>query len=54
MRRHVESLQIVLADGHVLEVGREPLVGGMSTSSIPRKQELVNQLAALPDAKRPN
>ena len=47
MRRHVESLQIVLADGQVLEVGREPLTGGMSTSSIPRKQALVNQLAAL-------
>lgn len=46
-RRHVQSLQIVLADGQVLEVGREPLVDGLSTSLIPRKQELVNQLVAL-------
>ena len=46
-RRHVQSLQIVLADGQVLEVGREPLADGLSTSSIPRKRDLVNQLAAL-------
>ena len=46
-RRHVESMQVVLADGQVLEVGREPLVNGQSTSTIPRKQELVNRLAAL-------
>ena len=30
-RRHVQSLQVVLADGQVLEVGREPLVDGVST-----------------------
>ena len=47
MRRHVQSLQIVLADGQVLEVGREPLVDGASSSSIPRKRDLVNRLAAL-------
>ena len=46
-RRHVLSLQVVLADGQVLEVGREPLVDGVSTSAIPRKRELVNRLAAL-------
>ncbi len=46
-RRHVQSLQIVLADGQMLEVGREPLADGASTSSIPRKRELVNRLAAL-------
>ena len=46
-RRHVQSLQVVLADGQVLEVGREPLVDGASTSAIPRKRELVNRLAAL-------
>ena len=46
-RRHVQSLQVVLADGQVLEVGREPLADGVSTSSIPRKRDLVNRLAAL-------
>lgn len=46
-RRCVQSLQIVLADGQVLEVGREPLADGLSTSSIPRKRDLVNQLASL-------
>jgi len=47
MRRCLRSLQIVLADGEVLEVGREPLVDGAGTSSIPRKRELVTRLAAL-------
>ena len=46
-RRHVQSLQVVLADGQVLEVGREPLADGVSTSAIPRKRDLVNRLAAL-------
>ncbi len=47
MRRHVQSLQVVLADGEVLEVGREPLADGASASTIPRKRDLVNRLAAL-------
>ncbi len=47
MRGKVQSLQIVLADGQVLEMGREPLADGASSSSIPRKRELVNRLAAL-------
>ncbi len=46
-RRHVLSLQVVLADGEMLELGREPLVDGRSTSTIPRKRELVDRLAAL-------
>ncbi len=46
-RRHVQSLQAALADGHVLELGREPLVAGRSTSEIPQKRDLVNRLAAL-------
>jgi FAD/FMN-containing dehydrogenase/Fe-S oxidoreductase len=46
-RRHVRSLQIVLADGQVLEASREPLVDGLSTSSIPRKRELVDRLVTL-------
>lgn len=47
MRNHVQSLQVVLADGEILEVGREVLADGVSTSTIPRKRDLVNQLAAL-------
>ncbi len=46
-RRHVQGLQVVLADGQVLELGREPLSDGRSPSAIPRKRELVNRLAAL-------
>ena len=34
MRRHVQSLQVVLADGEVLEVGREELADGASTSTL--------------------
>ncbi|MBN1393747.1 MAG: FAD-binding protein [Pirellulales bacterium] len=45
--RCVQGLQVVLADGEVLELGREPLVGGRSASSIPRKRELIDRLAAL-------
>lgn len=45
-RRHVESLEIVLADGEVMEVGREPLTR-VGTNGSPRKRELVLQLAAL-------
>ncbi len=46
-RRHVQSLQVVLADGQVIELGREPLSDGRSASTIPRKRELVDRLAAL-------
>jgi FAD/FMN-containing dehydrogenase/Fe-S oxidoreductase len=41
------SLQVVLADGEILELGREPLLDGQSTSTIPRKKELIDRLAAL-------
>ncbi len=46
-RRHVHTMQIVLANGHVLEVGREPLHNGQSASTIPEKRDLVDRLAAL-------
>jgi len=36
VRRHVLSLQVVLADGQVLELGREPLVDGASRDPHPR------------------
>ena len=46
-RRHVLGLRIVLADGTVLEVGREPLSGGRSTDANPRKRELIDALVSL-------
>ena len=45
--RHIEQLQIVLADGEILEVGCEPLVEGVSYDPQPRKRALVNELTAL-------
>ncbi len=45
--QHVASMQVVLADGQVLEVGREPLVNGASADPHPLKRELVNRLARL-------
>ena len=47
MRRHVESLQVVLADGQVMEFGREPIVSGASVDSNPRKRELINRFSAI-------
>ncbi len=46
-RDHVLSLQVVLADGEIIEFGREPLADGQSVSTIPRKKELIDRLAAL-------
>lgn len=45
-RRHVLSLQVVLADGSIMEVGQEPVAssGGETPS---RKQELVERLTAI-------
>ena len=45
--QHVVSMQVVLADATVLEVGREPLVDGASVDPNPRKRDLVNRLVAL-------
>ncbi len=47
VRRHVESLQVVMADGQVMEFGREPIVSGASVDSSPRKRELINRLSAI-------
>lgn len=47
MRRHVRSLQVVLADGQLMEVGREPLADGTRRDANPRKRELVNRLVTL-------
>lgn len=46
-RRHVLGLQVVLADGQVLEIGREPLAGDLAGQPRSRKRELVVQLAQL-------
>ena len=46
-RRHVVSLQCVLADGTLLTLGREPLSNGASADANPRKRELVDRLARL-------
>ncbi len=46
-RRHVLSLQIVLADGTVLEAGQEPLEAGVNLDPDPRKRDLINQLVRL-------
>jgi FAD/FMN-containing dehydrogenase/Fe-S oxidoreductase len=44
---HVLGMQVVLADGEILDFGREPLEDGGSVSTIPRKKELIDRLAAL-------
>lgn len=49
-RRHVRRLQVVLADGHVIEAARESLVDGRSTDPDPRKRELVDQLTTILNA----
>ncbi len=46
-RRHVRRLQVVTADGELLEVGREPLTDGTVLYPHPRKRELTRRLAAL-------
>jgi len=43
-RDHVLALQVVLADGQLLEVGREPLSAGVSSDPNPKKRALVNRL----------
>ena len=47
VRQHVLGLQVVLADGQALEVGREPLVDDGQKGAHPRKREIVAQLAQL-------
>jgi FAD/FMN-containing dehydrogenase/Fe-S oxidoreductase len=46
-RRHVKALRVVLADGHVIHAGREPLVEGASQDPDPRKRELIDGLVRL-------
>jgi FAD/FMN-containing dehydrogenase/Fe-S oxidoreductase len=46
-REHVLSLQVVLADGQVLEVGHESLIGSPASPAGQRKQQIVSALAHL-------
>ncbi len=46
-RDHVESLQIVLADGQVMEVGRHTLADDPAEQAQPQRQQLVRRLAEL-------
>ena len=51
----MRSLQVVLADGQLLEVGREPLPGlRRGRPAHVRKRELVQRLAALLRPATPN
>lgn len=45
--RHLRSLQVVLADGHVIEAGCERLQEGRSQDPDPRKRDLIQRLADL-------
>jgi FAD/FMN-containing dehydrogenase/Fe-S oxidoreductase len=46
-RQHVKRLQIVLADGHVMDVGQHSVTGGSDRNEDPRRTDLVRQLADL-------
>jgi len=46
-RRHVLGMQVVLASGEVLELGREPVAGRPDDPGPPRKRDLVGQVAGL-------
>ncbi|HEY1602958.1 MAG TPA: anaerobic glycerol-3-phosphate dehydrogenase subunit C [Pirellulales bacterium] len=46
-RNNIRQLRIVLADGTPLDVGREPLLDGVSNDPDPIKRNLVTQLAEL-------
>ena len=43
----IDSLGLVLADGHMISAGREPLVGGVSEDPHPRKRDLINRLVSV-------
>jgi len=46
-RDHIRSLQVVLADGRLMEAGREPLPEGVSNEKDPAKRKLIDRLAQL-------
>ncbi len=45
--RHLLGLQIVLADGEIIEVGREPLAEKSTLHQSPRKRSIIQQLEKL-------
>lgn len=49
--RHILGLQIVLADGQVLEVGKEPLDDSKAPNAHPRKRQIVHAVSRLIRAK---
>jgi FAD/FMN-containing dehydrogenase/Fe-S oxidoreductase len=51
-RRHVVSMQIVLADGETLEVGRHPVTDDPHLDPVPRRRDLVRRLAELIERER--
>ena len=46
-RQHLRSLQVVLADGHALELGRESIEAARNEATDPRKRDLLLRLADL-------
>jgi FAD/FMN-containing dehydrogenase/Fe-S oxidoreductase len=46
-RRHVVSMQIVMADGETMEVGRHPVTDDPHLDPVPRRRDLVRRLAEL-------
>ena len=51
-RKHVVSMQMVLADGEVLEVGRHPVTDDPHRDPNPRRRDLVRRLAELIDREQ--
>ena len=45
--RHILGLQIVLADGQILEIGKEPLDNTKAPNAHPRKREIVQAVSRL-------
>jgi FAD/FMN-containing dehydrogenase/Fe-S oxidoreductase len=46
-RRHIVSMQIVLADGETFEAARHPITDDPNVDPVPRRRELVRRLAEL-------
>src|SRR5262245_49788773 len=51
-RKHVESMQVVLADGEEMEVSRHPVTDDPHRDSNPRRRDLVRRLAELIERER--
>ena len=51
-RKHVVSMQVVLADGETMEVGRHPVTDDPHRDPNPRRRDLVRRLAELIDREQ--